>query len=211
MEATKKFYERQAKTIIQNLQRRNMVGYYCPNKEEANELILSLISKDSTVTFGGSMTLKEIGILDNIAKGPYNLLDRGKANSSEEIKEIYAKAFTSDTYLMSTNAITLDGHLVNIDGRGNRVAALVYGPEQVLVVTGMNKVSSDIEEGIKRVKNFAAPPNTQRLSRNTPCSKTGFCNNCQSDDCICSNTVVTRRSHEEGRIKVILIGEVLGY
>lgn len=211
MEPMKKFYEQQSKTIIANLKKRNMGGYYCETTEEANALILSLINENSIVSFGGSMTLKDMGTLDLLREGNYDLLDRGTAANSSEAKEIYRKAFTADTYLTSTNALTLDGRLVNIDGNGNRVAALIYGPDQVLVVAGMNKVSSDLDDALNRVSNFAAPPNTQRLSRNTPCSKTGFCNECQSDDCICSNTVITRRSHVENRIKVILVGEVLGY
>lgn len=211
MEPKKKFYQQQSKTIIANLKKRNMDGYYCESIEEANQLILSLIENNTTVSFGGSMTLKEMGTLDLLRQGDYHLLDRSTAKDSDEAKAIYRKAFTADTYLTSTNALTLDGRLVNIDGNGNRVAALIYGPDQVLVVAGMNKVSADLEDALNRVSNFAAPPNTQRLNRNTPCSKTGFCNDCQSDDCICSNTVVTRRSHYEGRIKVILVGEVLGY
>lgn len=211
MEPMKRFYEQQSKTIITNLKKRNMAGYYCETIDEAKSLVLSLIKEDSTVSFGGSMTLKETGIMDALREGSYDLLDRSTAKTPEEVKAIYRQSYGADTYLMSTNAITLDGRLVNIDGNGNRVSALIYGPDQVLVVSGMNKVASDLDEAIDRVSNFAAPPNTQRLSRNTPCSKTGFCNDCQSDDCICSNTVITRRSHVEDRIKVILVGEVLGY
>lgn len=207
----KNFYEHQSHTLIQNLRKRNMAGYYCETKEEAVTLALSLIKEQSTVSFGGSMTLEEMGLLDQLRQGDYKLLDRSAAKSPDEVAKIYHESFVADTYVMSTNAISLDGQLVNIDGRGNRVAALIYGPKQVLVLAGMNKVASDLEAAINRVSNFAAPPNTLRLNRNTPCSKTGFCNDCQSDDCICSNTVITRRSSVEERIKVILIGEVLGY
>lgn len=206
-----KFYRQQANTLLQNLKKRNMAAYYCETKEEAVALAKSLIEEGSTISFGGSMTLAEIGMLDVLRSGNYELLDRSKANSQEDVKTIYRKAFSADTYFMSTNAVTLDGHLVNIDGNGNRVAALIHGPDQVIIMAGMNKVTTDLENALNRVSNFAAPPNTQRLNRNTPCNKTGFCSDCQSEDCICSNTVITRRSHVEDRIKVIMIGEVLGY
>lgn len=112
---------------------------------------------------------------------------------------------------MSTNAITMDGELVNIDGSGNRVAALIFGPEEVIIVAGMNKVTADVPGAYKRVKNIASPPNCVRLNKNTPCAMTGQCGSCLGDDCICSQTVITRRSGIPGRIKVILVGEELGY
>ena len=124
---------------------------------------------------------------------------------------MYANIFNSDFFLMSTNAITLDGELINIDSRGNRVAFLCYGPENVLIVAGMNKLVTDVESGIKRVRDMAAPPNTVRLDKKTPCSVTGRCGNCLSPDCICSQIVVTRFSNIPKRIKVILVGEELGY
>jgi hypothetical protein len=112
---------------------------------------------------------------------------------------------------MSTNAITLDGELVNVDGNGNRVASLIYGPKHVIVITGMNKVVPDVLQGYDRVRNIASPPNTIRLGKNTPCANTGKCGNCLSPDCICSQIVVTRRSREKERIIVILVNENLGF
>ncbi len=211
MTPVKKFYRQQANTLLQNLKKRNMAAYYCDTKEEAVELAKSLIKEGSTISFGGSMTLHESGMIDALKSGDYKLLDRSTAGSADEVKKIYHDALSSDTYFMSSNAISLDGHLVNIDGNGNRLAALIYGPEQVIVMAGMNKVASTSDEALNRVRNFAAPANTQRLDRNTPCHKTGFCHDCQSEDCICCNTVITRRSSREGRIKVIMIGEILGY
>ena len=167
MTPTKKFYKQQSMTIIQNLKKRQIAGYYCESHEAAVELALSLTDTGTTISFGGSMTLEGIGILDVLRKGDYNLLDRSKTTNGEEVLEIYRKSFSADTYYMSTNAITLDGQLVNIDGNGNRVAALIYGPTQVIVMVGMNKVSSDVEEAIKRVQNFASPQNTQRLNKNS--------------------------------------------
>ena len=211
MEPKKKFYQQQANTIIQNLKKRSMGGYYCETSEEAVALALDLVKDSDVISFGGSMTNNEIGLLDALRNLDVNLLDRSTASNPDEVRDIYLKSFAADTYFMSTNALTLDGLLVNIDGNGNRLAALVYGPKQVIVLAGMNKVTTDLEAALDRVSNMAAPPNTIRLNRNTPCAKTGFCHDCQSDDCICSNTVITRRSHQEKRIKVILIGETLGY
>lgn len=206
------FYETQAKTVIKNLERRRMKGYYCPGKEEAVKTALSLTAPDSTVSFGGSMTLSETGILDALRKRPdIRLIDRSQAKTPEEIKKAYRDSFYADTYFMSSNAVTLDGHLVNTDGNGNRAAALIYGPDQVIVVAGMNKIVTDTDDALRRIHNIASPPNCVRLNKNTPCAATGVCAECLGDDCICSQTVITRRSGTIGRIKVILVGEELGY
>ena len=124
---------------------------------------------------------------------------------------MYRDAFSADTYFMSTNAITLDGELINIDGNGNRVAALIYGPDQVIIVAGLNKVTANVEDGIRRVRNCATPPNCIRLNKKTPCAATGRCADCLSPEGICNQLVITRRSGNPDRIKVILIGESLGY
>lgn len=206
------FYETQAKTVIKNLERRRMKGYYCLGKEEAVKTALSLTAPDSTVSFGGSMTLSETGILDALRKRPdIRLIDRSQAKTPEEIKKAYRDSFYADTYFMSSNAVTLDGYLVNTDGNGNRAAALIYGPDQVIVVVGMNKIVTDTDDALRRIHNIASPPNCVRLNKNTPCAATGVCAECLGDDCICSQTVITRRSGTIGRIKVILVGEELGY
>lgn len=206
------FYDTQAKTIIQNLEKRRMKGYYCPTKEDAVKTAMSLTAPDTTVSFGGSMSLFESGIMDALKiRTDINLIDRSQAKTPEDIKKAYRDSFSADTYFMSTNAITLDGHLVNIDGNGNRVAALIYGPDQVIVAAGMNKVCSTVEDAIRRVHNIASPPNCIRLNKKTPCAVTGICGDCLGDDCICSQTVITRRSGVIGRIKILLIGEELGY
>lgn len=162
---------------------------------------------------GGSVTLSEIGLIDYLREDdcPCVVYDRVLAKTASEIKEMKANMFNADYFLMSTNAITLDGELVNIDGTANRVCYLCYGPENVLIVAGMNKVVSNVEEGLNRVKNIASPPNTIRLNKDTPCSKLGRCTDCLAQDCICSQTVVTRRSSAKGRIKVLLVGEELGF
>lgn len=212
MNAMQTFHENQAKTIIANLKKRQMDGYYCPTKKDAVKLAMELVTKNSSVTFGGSMTLNESGVMSALQdRSDITLYDRSKATSPEEIQDIYRKAFTCDYYFMSTNAITLDGELINIDGTGNRVSALIFGPSNVLIVCGMNKVALNVDEGISRVRNFAAPPNCNRLERNTPCAATGRCADCLSPDCVCNHTVITRRSGTKDRIKVLLISEEMGY
>lgn len=137
------FYEHQANTIIANLKKRQMDGFYCPTCKDAVKTAMELVSTGDSVSFGGSMTLSESGIMDALnAREDITLYDRSKASTPEEIGTIYRKAFSCDTYFMSTNAITLDGELVNTDGNGNRVAALIFGPAQVIIVCGMNKVAN---------------------------------------------------------------------
>lgn len=211
MNNRKQYYANAAASIIKNLEKRQMVGYYCPDSASAVEKVKELIPEGASVGWGGSMTLFETGIMDAVKRGPYRILDRDSAKTPEEQKKMYAEICCSDYFLMSTNAITLDGELVNVDNRGNRVSFLCFGPEHVLVIAGMNKIVSDVSGGIRRARDIAAPPNTLRLNRKTPCSVTGRCADCQSPDCICAQTVITRRSAYKDRITVILVGESLGY
>mgnify|MGYP004455172893 FL=1 len=205
------FYENQAKSIIHKLEARKMEGYYCPDKESAKAKVLELIGPNKkVVTYGGSMSLDEVGLKEAVEEAGHDLLRREKYVTPEEKRECFAKQTLADVFMMSTNAITLDGELVNIDGSGNRVACLAFGPTEVIVVAGMNKVVSNVEEGIARSRNFAAPPNTVRLGCDTPCAKIGQCGNCLNDT-ICCQIVVTRASRVPGRIKVVLVGEELGY
>jgi len=206
-----KYYENIANTIIKNLNKRQIEGYYCINSLSAVQKVLELIPETSSVSWGGSMTLIETGLMDAIKNNNYKIIDRDKATTLEEQRKLYGEICLSDYFLMSTNAITLDGELINIDGRGNRVAFLCYGPQNVIILAGMNKIVSDVESGFKRVRNIASPPNTVRLNKKTPCAITGKCEDCYSPDCICGQFVVTRRSGIPNRIKVILIGEELGY
>lgn len=205
-------YETLANTVIKNLAKRRMEGCYCPTIEDAEKKAFSYLTEGCTVSFGGSMTLEETGMLTALRHDPnIRLIDRAAAKSPEEIKQMFHDALSADFYFMSTNAITVDGELVNIDGNGNRVAALIYGPENVIILAGMNKVSTNVDEAISRVHATATPMNCKRLNKNTPCAATGVCADCLSPDCICNQVVVTRRSGIKNRIKVILIGEELGY
>lgn len=212
MTPTETYYENLATVTMKNLEKRSFECHYCKTAKEATELAMTLVSSGSTVSFGGSMTLAEAGMADLLKeRSDITLLDRSKAGSPEEVAEIYHKSLNADYYFMSSNAITSDGELVNIDGTGNRVAALIYGPKNVIILAGMNKVVSSMEAAVSRVRNVASPINASRLNRQTPCAATGLCSDCLSPDCICSHTVITRRSAPANRIKVILIGESLGY
>lgn len=204
-------YEKTAKTVISNLKKRQMEGYYCADKTAAVQKVLELMPQGASVAWGGSMTLSEAGIMDALESADYRLIDRAKAKTPEEQRAVYSEICGSDFFLMSTNAITLDGELVNIDGNGSRLAFLIFGPQNVIVVAGMNKLVKDIKSGYDRVKTVACPPNAVRLSRKTPCAVNGVCGDCYAPDCMCSQTVITRRSHIPNRIKVILVGESLGY
>lgn len=212
MSNLKKARELQAKSIISAAEKRNMTAYYCEDIEACRQKVLELIPEGSVISWGGSMSIHECGIPDALReRGDCQVLDRTKYVTAEEQKEFAVKTFQSDYFLMSTNAITLDGELVNIDGYGNRVASLIYGPEHVIVVTGMNKVVPDVKQGFDRVRNIASPPNTVRLGKNTPCSKLGKCGDCMSPDCICNQIVVTRRSRDKERIIILLVNENLGF
>ena len=211
MIAKAKDYANLASTVIKNMEKRQMEGYYAKDKKEALSILLSLIPEGSSIGYGGSVSLTEIGALEALSGENYNLIARENAKTAEETEKVFKDILFSDFFLMSSNAITVDGELVNVDGRGNRVAFLAYGPKNVILVCGMNKISPDVDSAIKRIKTVAAPMNAVRLNRSTPCAVTGVCGNCQSPDCICANTVITRRSHINGRINVILVGEELGF
>ena len=200
-----------ANTIIKNMAKKNLEAYYCATSAEAVEKALSLMPEGSSITWGGSESIKECGLMDAIKAANYELIDRTDAKTPEEDRIMYSRQVLANFFLMSSNAITIDGELVNIDGRANRVSLLCWGPQNVIVIAGMNKITSDVESAIQRVHDCAAPPNTVRLNKNTPCAQTGRCGDCYSPDCICSQVVITRRSSTPNRIKVILVGEELGY
>ena len=209
-----KSYEVLANTIMKKMEKRQFEACYCPTKEEALQKVLSYFTKGCSITCGGSATLSEIGFKDFIQSGQaadYTYINRDLAKTSEEKREVFAKAALADYYLMSSNAITMDGELVNIDGVGNRVAALCFGPANVIIFAGMNKIAIDETAAIKRVRSLASSPNAIRLNCKTPCAATGMCGDCYGPDCICGQIVTTRFSRIPGRIKVILVGEELGF
>ncbi|MBQ8559201.1 MAG: lactate utilization protein [Tyzzerella sp.] len=205
-------YETLARTMIKNFEKRNIEAFYCSTKEDAVKLALDIMKDGGTVGMGGSATVRETGLVDAIKETPsLHFIDRDVAKTPEEKKSIYLQTMASDYFLMSSNAVTIDGELVNIDGNANRLACLLHGPEHVLVLAGMNKVVDDVDSGIQRIGTHAAPPNAARLGTRTPCAVIGHCSDCHSPDCMCCQIVITRHSRHKGRIKVILIGEELGF
>ncbi len=200
-----------AEKIIKGLESRNMEGFYAETKEEALKTALELIPEGSSIGWGGSVSVDEIGLKDAVCSGNYRIHDRNAAGTEEEKRQIELEVLGSDFLLCSSNAITEDGILVNIDGRGNRVAGIVYGPKNVIMVVGMNKVVKTLEDAWSRARNEAAPINAQRFPIQTPCKKTGSCADCKSPDTICCQFLVTRFSKVSKRIKVILVNEELGF
>lgn len=196
--------------LVKALKSRHFDAYYCSTKDEAKEKILSLIPKDDLVAWGGSMTMVDLGIIENVKK-TNKVIDTDAAKDAEEKIEMRRKSLLCDTYLCGTNAITEDGILVNVDGTGNRVAAMCFGPKNVIVAIGMNKVVKTEADALSRARNIAAPINSQRFDMNTPCKTTGECANCKSEQSICNYIVTTRQSRPTDKIKIVLIGESMGF
>ena len=193
--------------VAENFNKRGFEAYYVKTTEEALLKSAELIPSKHIVSWGGSMTVKQIGLLDYVRKH-YGVIDRENAKDPMEAMK---QSLHADTFLMGSNGASEDGQLVNIDGNGNRVAALCFGPSQVIVVIGLNKVKKTIEEATDYARHHEAPMNCQRFEAlNTPCNINGMCNDCNSEDCICNQILHTRRSKPKGRIKVIIVGEDLG-
>ena len=210
--------EMKLERTVKALQSNRMDACWVKTKEEALEKVRALLPKGALAASGGSMTLDECGITALLRSGDYDYLDR-EAVSREEIPELFHRSFYADCYLMSSNAVTEQGELYNVDGNGNRVAALIYGPKSVIVVAGANKIVPDIPAAIKRVRCLAAPANAMRLHQETPCTKTGVCAGikgelaagCKAEQRICCSYVVSGYQRVPNRIHVILVAENLGY
>ena len=203
--------ERLAKTMIKNLQRRHIEGFYCATAAEAVKKVSELIEDGSSVTWGGTMTVRNLGIPDVLRnRGTLEVLDRDLVETAEEKLAMYLKAFSADVYLTSANAISEDGVIVNIDGNGNRVAAITWGPKKVIFVIGLNKVAQTVEAALARARSTASPINAARFDIKTPCQVDGVCHNCNSPDSIC-NYVHFLRNSPKGRHVVVLVGAALGY
>ena len=197
-----------AQKVIKGLESRNMTGYYAKDKEEALQQALALIPEGASVTMGGCMSAVEIGLVDALMNGNYDYFDR---SMTEDKRAAILRAYNADAYLISANAMTEDGIIVNIDGNANRVSALAYGPKKIVMIVGMNKICSDLDGAMKRARNVAAPTNTQRFGLSTPCAKTGACADCKSADNICCQFLITRYSMHPDRIHVILVNDNLGF
>ncbi len=212
----------QIKLTIENFNKNNMEAFFVETKEDALKKALSFLNDGDTVSVGGSVTLSEIGLLDALKSGKYNYLDRYTASSPAEMHEIFRKSFLADAYITSSNAVTENGELFNVDGNGNRVAALLYGPQKVIVIIGKNKIVKDLDAALQRVKTIAAPLNAKRLNRDTYCARTGRCVTldngnaadmtcgCRSQDRICRD-YITMGEQTPDRIKIIIVNENLGY
>ena len=201
--------------IAEAFNKRHFEAYYVNTKEEALKKAIELIPQDKTISWGGSMSIEEIGLINYLKENNYPVIDRATAKNAEEKMAMYKQALTCGTFLMSANAISEDGQLINVDCIGNRIGALIFGPDNVIVVVGVNKAMPTVEEAQKRAREYAAPVNMQKISalsgRQTPCVITGKCQDCKSTDSICSNIVITRLCYPAKRIKVIVVGENLGF
>lgn len=197
-----------AQTVIKGLESRNMKGYYAGSKEEALQIALDLIPKGSSVSMGGCMSAREIGLTDALKNGEYDFIDR---DAYEDGRQAMLMAYDADYFLAGANGMTQDGVIVNIDGNANRVSAIAQGPKHVLFIVGMNKICDDVDGAMKRARNVAAPINAQRFGLSTPCAKTGSCMNCKSPDTICCQFLITRYSRHTDRIHVILVNDNLGF
>lgn len=200
------------KKVVQALQKNNFQAEYVEDKETAIRRLLELIPIEGTVGVGGSVTIEELKITDQLAaRGNKVYWHNTPGLDPEEAQEIRIKQQTCDCFLTSTNAVTLDGILVNEDGTGNRVSAMIFGPKKVIVVTGINKIVKDVEAAIERIEMIAGPQNCLRLNYNTPCTKLGYCQDCQSERRICNVTTIMRKRPRLTDITVLIIGEELGY
>jgi L-lactate utilization protein LutB len=194
---------------MKSLEKNNIKAYFVPDRDKARDLVMSMIGKSDVVGSGGSVTLDECKIRDALRKG-YKFLDWFPAKDDQEKNELRRRSLTCDVFVCGTNAITMDGKLVNVDGYGNRVAAIIYGPKKVIIVVGKNKITKNIDEAIIRINTVAAPKNCERLNRKTPCVKTGKCMGCSSPDRLCSSLVILEWQRSQ-RIHVIIVDEELGF
>jgi len=209
------YLDKRVQKTLEALQKNGFEAFYVESGDAAVEEILELIPEGSLVGLGGSVTLRELRVPDVLREHGYEVADHWKARiggaSNERVMEIRRQHINSDVFITSSNAVTLDGELVNIDGGGQRVAAMTFGPKRVIIVVGVNKLTRDLEEGIWRAKNIAAPMNAKRLERDTPCTISGVCEDCDSDERICRVMTILNRKPSASTIKVILIKEKLGY
>ena len=210
VEPMKKYYEKRGEILVKNLKKRHFDAWYCENKAAALAKALELIPEGSSVGWGGALSAQQIGLMEAVNAGNYRAIDRDKCKTPEERLQAMRDILFADVFLTGANALSLDGEMVNIDGNGNRVAAIVYGPEKVLVIAGMNKVMDTLEDALTRARTVAAPMNKQRFGTDTPCGVTGACADCLSDGCICNQILITRNCRAPGRIQVIIVGEELG-
>lgn len=215
--------ENTIKKTVENLRRNNMVPYVVEKVSDVLPLLKTLLPEGVTVGVGGSETLTKLGVISFLREGNYNFFDRyAKGLARPEAVEVMRQSLLADAFITSSNAVTEKGELYNVDGNGNRVAALCFGPKEVFVIVGANKIVKDIKAAEERVKKIAAPKNCQRLALPSPCSKTGecvslslenreLCDGCATESRICSSYVISSYQRNKDRIKVIICKESMGY
>jgi len=211
LEQNKTYYDKRGQKLVASLRGRHFEAYYCATKQDALSKALELIPEGSSVGWGGATSAAQIGLQDAIRDGRYHAIDREACGTPEEKENAARACFGADYFITGANALSLDGQMVNIDGMGNRVAAIVYGPKNVVVIAGMNKVEENLDQAIHRARTVAAPMNQQRFLLNNPCTNTGICADCKSETCICNQILITRHCRPAGRIKMIIVGENLGF
>jgi len=208
----KDIYFKRCQLALTALKANGFKVIYADNSKEALDKVMSLIPKEAKVGIGGSVTVRDIGLVEAIEKQNNPIfMDWGKPLELKEKLKVRKEALTSDVYLTSSNAITLQGQLVNIDGTGNRVSAMIFGPKKVIVVAGVNKLVGTLDEALARIKNIACPLNGKRLNLKTPCALTGKCADCNSPDRMCKVTVILEKKPSLSDITIVLVGENLGY
>ena len=206
------YYQKRGMQLVEVLKKRHFDAWYCEDKETALQKALALIGKEETIGWGGAMSAHEIGLIEALNQQGYHTFDRARCTTAEEQAECMRNCMFADVFLTGANAISMTGEMVNIDGTGNRAAAITYGPKRVLVIAGMNKVAATLQDAVVRARTIAAPINKQRFPELvTPCQISGTCADCHSDGCICNQILITRNCRPNGRIQFILVGEDLGY
>ena len=203
----KAYYRKRGEALVKNLQKRHFDAFYCDNASDALAKALELIPERARVGWGGAMSAQQIGLIDAVKSGNYSVIDRETAADRDQAMR---DCLLADVFISGANALSMDGEMVNIDGTGNRVAAIVYGPKSVIVIAGMNKVMDTLDDAVTRARTVAAPMNQQRFLLDNPCTVTGICADCISKTCICNQILITRHCRPVGRIKFILVGEDLG-
>ena len=210
-EQERKYYEKRGRVLVKNLKSRHFDAYFCPDRETALQKALELIPQGASVGWGGALSAQQIGLMDAVKAGNYRAIDRDSAASAEQREALVRETIFSDVFITGANALSLDGQMVNIDGTGNRLAAINFGPKKVLVIAGMNKVADSLEAAVQRARTVAAPMNKMRFPNQTPCEATGTCADCKGETCICNQILITRHCRPVGRIQFILVGEPLGF
>lgn len=211
MEAKSWFFRRQLEAAVEALERNGFSAYLATSREEARSTVLSLVPEGSTVGVGGSVTIRELGLIEELEQRGFKVVHHWVQAAPEVVDRLRREEVASDVFLCSVNAVTMDGKLVSIDGAGNRVAAMIFGPKRVIVIAGRNKLVRDVGEGLWRARNVAAVMNCKRLGLKTPCVELGRCLDCSSPERACNVTVILERKPSRADFHVVLVDDELGF